>query len=203
MQTYTVHAREHLLCHNNRAPRASARSRAQVSPRASSINTTSTSSHECSSSGVSLDRRQLLGAAAAVTLLSGRPAEAVQGLTAGRIPGEQSRPTCPCYTPALTRRHHRCCNLCTGGQQPQLHQSVQTAACLLPLLANHAGITGEADAAGFYTYTRPEGKSGGHGIGWSEVPRYSFKVPGGWEETPVSIADLGGTEVRQGGDGSS
>lgn len=43
---------------------------------------------------------------------------------------------------------------------------------------------------------RPEGKSGGHGVGWSEVPRYSFKVPAGWEETPVSIADLGGTEVR-------
>lgn len=53
----------------------------------------------------------------------------------------------------------------------------------------------KADADGFYTYVRPEGKSGGHGVGWSEVPRYSFKVPAGWEETPVSIADLGGTEV--------
>ncbi len=46
------------------------------------------------------------------------------------------------------------------------------------------------------TYTRPEGKSGGHGVGWSEIPRYSFKVPQGWQESPVSIADLGGTEVQ-------
>jgi len=79
----------------------------------------------------------------------------------------------------------------------------------------------EVKADGFRTYTRPEGKSGGHGVGWSEVrapvactqrqrggeadgpvaaaraqiPRYSFDVPDGWEETPVSIADLGGTEI--------
>ena len=46
------------------------------------------------------------------------------------------------------------------------------------------------------TYQRPEGKSGGHGVGWSEIPRYKLRVPTGWEETPVSIADLGGTEVR-------
>ena len=32
-------------------------------------------------------------------------------------------------------------------------------------------------------------------MGWSEIPRYSFRVPGGWQETPVSIADLGGTEI--------
>ncbi|KAF5835636.1 hypothetical protein DUNSADRAFT_7138 [Dunaliella salina] len=57
------------------------------------------------------------------------------------------------------------------------------------------GQSKEPDENGFYTYTRPEGKSGGHGVGWSEIPRYSFKVPAGWEETPVSIADLGGTEV--------
>ncbi|KAI8468924.1 MAG: hypothetical protein J3K34DRAFT_425619 [Monoraphidium minutum] len=44
-------------------------------------------------------------------------------------------------------------------------------------------------------YTRPEGKSGGHGVGWSEIPRYRFRVPGGWDETPVSIADLGGAEI--------
>jgi hypothetical protein len=59
-----------------------------------------------------------------------------------------------------------------------------------------AGLTPQPDESGYYTYTRPEGKSGGHGVGWSEVPRYSFKVPEGWQETPVSIADLGGTEVR-------
>ena len=49
------------------------------------------------------------------------------------------------------------------------------------------------------TYTRPEGKSGGHGVGWSEIPRYTFKVPQGWQESPVSIADLGGTEVKYDG----
>lgn len=71
------------------------------------------------------------------------PAGAVQGLTAGRIPGLSTNP----------------------------------------------------DVDGFFTYTRPEGKSGGHGVGWSEIPRYSFKIPDGWQEEPVSIADLGGTEI--------
>ncbi|CAL5226845.1 g9711 [Coccomyxa viridis] len=94
----------------------------------------------------SCSRRQLLQlvpAAAALALggLAG-PASAVQGLTAGRLPGLDKR---------------------------------------------------EVD--GFMTYTRPEGKSGGHGVGWSEIPRYSFKVPQGWQESPVSIADLGGTEI--------
>lgn len=37
--------------------------------------------------------------------------------------------------------------------------------------------------------------TGGHGVGWSEIPRYSFKVAAGWDETPVSIADLAGTEL--------
>lgn len=32
-------------------------------------------------------------------------------------------------------------------------------------------------------------------MGWTEVERYKFKVPQGWEEVPVSIADLGGTEI--------
>lgn len=68
-----------------------------------------------------------------------------------------------------------------------------TAACISCVI--HVGLTTSPDGDGFYTYVRPEGKSGGHGVGWSEMPRYSFKVPGGWEETPVSIADLGGTEV--------
>eukprot|EP00899_Mesostigma_viride_P019092 jgi/Mesvir1/27184/Mv07762-RA.1 len=48
---------------------------------------------------------------------------------------------------------------------------------------------------GYIKYTRPEGKSGGHGVGWSELDPYSFVVPEGWEEKPVSIADLGGTEI--------
>jgi hypothetical protein len=56
-------------------------------------------------------------------------------------------------------------------------------------------LSKDVDAEGFRSYRRPEGKSGGHGVGWSEIPRYSFRLPDGWEETPVSIADLGGTEV--------
>ncbi|KAG2444064.1 hypothetical protein HYH02_009007 [Chlamydomonas schloesseri] len=90
-------------------------------------------------------RRDALALAAGLALAGtvAQPANAIQGLTAGRIPG----------------------------------------------------LSKEADGAGFYTYTRPEGKSGGHGVGWSEIPQYSFKVPSGWEEIPVSIADLGGTEI--------
>lgn len=48
---------------------------------------------------------------------------------------------------------------------------------------------------GFGMYERPAGKSGGHGIGWSEIPQYKFRVPETWAEVPVSIADLGGTEI--------
>jgi hypothetical protein len=33
------------------------------------------------------------------------------------------------------------------------------------------------------------------GYGCVDPPRYSFQVPLGWEETAVSIADLGGTEI--------
>lgn len=84
-----------------------------------------------------------LGAGYIIAAASGRPALAIQGLTAGRVPG----------------------------------------------------ISGAPDADGFQQYQRPEGKSGGHGVGWSEIPRYKFRVPSGWDDTPVSIADLGGTEI--------
>lgn len=53
----------------------------------------------------------------------------------------------------------------------------------------------EPDSNGVRTYRRPDGKSGGHGVGWSPMTPYSFKVPQDWEEVPVSIADLGGTEI--------
>ncbi|XP_034674574.1 psbP domain-containing protein 4, chloroplastic isoform X2 [Vitis riparia] len=48
---------------------------------------------------------------------------------------------------------------------------------------------------GWRTYRRPDEKSGGHGVGWSPIIPYIFSVPSGWEEVPVSIADLGGTEI--------
>ncbi|KAM5562460.1 hypothetical protein ABKV19_017601 [Rosa sericea] len=38
-------------------------------------------------------------------------------------------------------------------------------------------------------------KVGGHGVGWSPIIPYLFSVPQDWEEVPVSIADLGGTEI--------
>eukprot|EP01025_Chloroclados_australasicus_P044348 TRINITY_DN4806_c0_g1_i1.p1 TRINITY_DN4806_c0_g1~~TRINITY_DN4806_c0_g1_i1.p1 ORF type:complete len:268 (-),score=7.47 TRINITY_DN4806_c0_g1_i1:361-1164(-) len=91
-----------------------------------------------------VDRRTLLtlSGLGAATLAADR-ADAVQGLTAGRIPG----------------------------------------------------LVADPDYDGFSIYTRPEGKSGGHGVGWSEIPRYSFRIPNDWQESPVSIADLGGTEI--------
>lgn len=87
-------------------------------------------------------RNILLGALALDLAVSKAPAHAIQGLTAGRVPGLST-----------------------------------------------------TDTEGFRTYARPEGKSGGHGIGWSEIPQYTFRVPDGWVEEAVSIADLGGTEI--------
>lgn len=55
----------------------------------------------------------------------------------------------------------------------------------------------ELDNEGFFVYERPQDKSGGHGVGWTEIPRYSFRIPPGWEEMPVSIADPGGAEVTR------
>mmetsp|Transcript_4594 Transcript_4594/g.8682 ORF Transcript_4594/g.8682 Transcript_4594/m.8682 type:complete len:271 (-) Transcript_4594:213-1025(-) len=92
---------------------------------------------------ISTPRREaLLTLAAGPALALASPALAVQGLTAGRVPG------------------------------------------ILP-----------SALEGFNDYTRPDGKSGGHGVGWSEIPKYSFTVGESWEEVPTSIADLGGSEV--------
>lgn len=52
---------------------------------------------------------------------------------------------------------------------------------------------GPIDERGYRRYSRPEGKSGGHGVGWSEIPPYSFDLPASFEEVAVSIADLGMT----------
>ena len=68
---------------------------------------------------------------------------------------------------------------------------------VIGMKASFPGVSKSTDADGYYTYTRPEGKQGGHGVGWSELPRYAFKVPPGWSEKAVSIADLGGTEVHE------
>ncbi|KAL4565811.1 hypothetical protein LXL04_029917 [Taraxacum kok-saghyz] len=63
------------------------------------------------------------------------------------------------------------------------------------LLAGRIPGLSEPNEQGWRTYRRPDEKSGGHGVGWSPIIPYAFSVPDGWEETPVSIADLGGTEI--------
>ncbi|CAI5525868.1 unnamed protein product [Closterium sp. Naga37s-1] len=71
------------------------------------------------------------------------------------------------------------------------------ANALIPTTAVAGRVPGlsEPDENGWRTYKRPASKSGGHGVGWSELIPYTFTVPETWEETPVSIADLGGTEI--------
>ncbi|ESQ46551.1 hypothetical protein EUTSA_v10000289mg [Eutrema salsugineum] len=63
------------------------------------------------------------------------------------------------------------------------------------LLAGRVPGLSEPDDEGWRTYRRPDEKSGGHGVGWSPIIPYAFSVPQGWNEVPVSIADLGGTEI--------
>lgn len=63
------------------------------------------------------------------------------------------------------------------------------------LLAGRIPGLSEPDEQGWRTYRRPDEKSGGHGVGWSPIIPYKFSVPQDWEEVPVSIADLGGTEI--------
>ena len=42
-------------------------------------------------------------------------------------------------------------------------------------------------------YQRPEGKSGGHGVGWSEIPRYKFKAG---PQNPVAMRAQFGSSVH-------
>ncbi|CAL1412662.1 unnamed protein product [Linum trigynum] len=63
------------------------------------------------------------------------------------------------------------------------------------LLAGRVPGLSDPDEQGWRTYRRPDEKSGGHGVGWSPIIPYAFSVPQGWEEVPVSIADLEGTEI--------
>lgn len=63
------------------------------------------------------------------------------------------------------------------------------------LLAGRIPGLSEPDEEGWRTYRRPDDKSGGHGVGWSPIIPYAFSVPEDWDEVPVSIADLGGTEI--------
>ena len=73
--------------------------------------------------------------------------------------------------------------------------TVQPANAVMGMTAGRVPGLSPANADGVRHYTRPEGKSGGHGVGWTEITPYSFDVYDGWEEVPVSIADPGGTEI--------
>jgi hypothetical protein len=84
----------------------------------------------------------------------------------------------------------------TGAALLALDQGVGPAAAIQGLVPGRIpGLAKEADADGFRFYSRPLGKSGGHGVGWSEIPPYSFLAAPGFDEVPTSIADLGGAEV--------
>ena len=76
-----------------------------------------------------------------------------------------------------------------------LDGTAQPAGAVMGMTAGRVPGLAPADADGVRRYTRPEGKSGGHGVGWSEITPYTFDTYEGWEEVPVSIADPGGTEL--------
>lgn len=204
---------------------------------------------------IAMTRRDALLSVAASLALSGTvalPANAVQGLTAGRIPGKLGQALVGCNMRASRASERpalganaigalgvRCIRLtCMHGHESEAHilesrasgvqwpsggwgrrspecagrpplgpgsnwprrprgpsrstqQALHRAAYahqpstayaanpplrLKLIIISRTGRTKEPDAEGFYTYTRPEGKSGGHGVGWSEIPQYSFKV---------------------------
>lgn len=71
----------------------------------------------------------------------------------------------------------------------------EVTSCTQGMTAGRVPGFSKVDDEGFRFYTRPEGKSGGHGVGWSEITPYSFRAVQSWEEVPVSIADPAGTEI--------
>lgn len=104
--------------------------------------------------------------------------------------------TPPTPTPSTTTTRRTALVAAMAASSALLIPFVRPAAAIQGLTAGRIpGLSTVPDADGFVTYTRPEGKSGGHGVGWSEIPRFAFNVPQGWDEVPVSIADLGGTEI--------
>ena len=61
---------------------------------------------------------------------------------------------------------------------------------------------GKVGSDGSMWYTRPEAKSGGHGIGWTDITPYSLKLREGWEEvqgqaSAVEWRDLGSLRDHQ------
>ena len=123
-----------------------------------------------------------------------RAAQAVQGLTAGRLPGMLCMLS-PCSLSQLMLMVICTCGSCTAVDTFRYcarafrHTGSVGSCCwsagiqgLTRSPAAHAcgvraGLSAP-DADGYCTYTRPEGKSGGHGVGWSEIPRYMGNLLG-------------------------
>lgn len=127
-------------------------------------------------------RTALLGAAAslvaATQAVRPRAALAVQGLTAGRIPGISGPDGAPCWAwePWLmVAKPFLCCweNGCRRNPSVQACTAHQRGGALAEPPARPPAawllIPLPPAADGYYTYQRPEGKSGGHGVGWSEI----------------------------------
>jgi hypothetical protein len=114
-----------------------------------------------------------------------------------RIRTAGGRASHPCFTFARYSAASRAARRATASLRFLLCASLRTLTRRSPqgLVPGRIPGLGKEDGEGFRLYTRPEGKSGGHGVGWSEIPPYSFRVHNTWEEIPVSIADLGGAEV--------
>lgn len=96
-------------------------------------------------------------------------------------------------TQSLTNRRAAMAGLASVGGSVLLPK--QDAKAIQGETAGRLPGTSPSSVPGFLQYKRPAGKQGGHGVGWSEIPPYGFLVPETWAEIPVSIADLGGTEL--------
>eukprot|EP00850_Spirogloea_muscicola_P018891 SM000178S03456 [mRNA] locus=s178:169574:171781:- [translate_table: standard] len=141
-----------------------------------------------------LSRRATLSAAlagAAVPLITRQePAQATQGMTAGRLPGlsepdNNGEQLASSFLTDSIFSLHEALEQRIAAIHARGRQAVYRSSAIMYIVSD----------AGIRTYKRPEGKSGGHGVGWSEMIPYSFQVPEEWDEVPVSIADLGGTEI--------
>jgi hypothetical protein len=109
---------------------------------------------------VVVGRRALASAAAVASVLgfAGRGLAANQGLLAGRVPG-----------------------LSEPDENGELFFFFFFFLCS-EILLNCFHDADRIVQTGWRTYRRPDDKSGGHGVGWSPIIPYSFKVPDGWDE---------------------
>ncbi|KAF9612347.1 hypothetical protein IFM89_039065 [Coptis chinensis] len=116
-----------------------------------------------------------------------------QGLLAGRIPGLSE--------PDKQDKRKNISSMPARATSDKAIIGIEKKSCKIMYVWNPIDVENKLKGyllkvqTGWRTYRRPDEKSGGHGVGWSPIIPYSFSVPQGWEEVPVSIADLGGTEI--------